>query len=252
VDSSVLYNDGERIIVRTNYGVLLKHMLYIAVGSLLLIVLVLGANAPQYADPSDSASPASGIIFSALVACIAAFLELRAFARLVRRNPALLVNADGIVDRCSRFVYGRGLLPWRTIMAVELGATYGSFGIWRYLAITLMDESLGMLSQSPSQDLLETDSFLFKTHVVRISQGALGIPVADFLYVFERYLNRYSGPDWQDAQSDEEDEEDDADSENYDDADYADADDADYADDADDADDKDEQLPDNYSTPWSS
>ena len=250
MNSTVLDADSERIIVRTNYGVLLKHMLYIAVGSLLLMVCALGASAPQYTDPSDSGSPASGIIFSALVAGIAAFLELRAFARLVRRNPALLVNADGIVDRCSRFVYGRGLLPWRTIMAVELGATYGSFGIWRYLAITLMDEPLGMLSQPPSQDLLETGSFLFKTHVVRISQGALGIPVADFLYVFERYLNKYSAPDWQDAQSDEEGDANYADSANYDDADYDDADydDADYANE----DDEDEQLPDNYSTPWSS
>ena len=239
MNSGVLYDDGEQIIVHTNYGVLLKHMLYVALGSLLLMVCVMGADAPQYSDPSDPGSTGGGIFVVALVACVTAFLELRALARLARRNPALAVNVDGITDRCSRLVFGRGLMRWRTIIAVEQDARVGMLGVWRYLAITLVDDPPRMLSQPLLPDILETASFPFKTHVVRISQGALGIPVADFIYQFERYLDVYSAPDGQDDLSDDDedyDEDDDDEDDGYD----------------EDEDQEDEQLPDNYSTPWSS
>lgn len=238
VNSTVLYDDGERIIVCTNYGVLLKHMLYVAVGSLLLMVTMIAAtSSEQYNDPTEPSSPVFGMFIAGLIACVGAYLELRAGARLVRRNPALIVDVDGITDHCSRFLFGAGLMRWRAIVAVEQDVRTGMFSVRRSLAITLLNEPIRMLSQPPSQDLLEAGSFPFKTHMVRISQGALGIPIADFIYQFERYLDVYDSPDGQDNLSDDdEDDDDDDDDDGYD----------------EDEDEEDEQLPDNYSTPWSS
>ncbi len=258
VNSTVLDDDGEQIIVQTNYRVLLKHMLYVAVGSLLLMVCALGTTAPQYSDPSDSGAPIVGIFVAALVACVATYLELLASTRFVRHNPALLVNVYGITDRCSRFVFGTGLIRWHTIVSIEQGATYGTFSVRRYLAITLVDDPPSRLSQPLSQDGLETDSFPFKTHVVRISQRALGIPVADFLYEFERYLDVYLSPDGQDDEEDDdfadiEDEDEGEDeqlSDNYSTPYWQDTLSGEEDDDI--GDDEDTQLPDNYSTPWSS
>lgn len=259
VNSTVLGDDGERIIVHTNYGALLKHMLYIAVGSLLLMVTMIAAtSSAQYNDPTEPSSPAFGFFIAGLIACVGAYLELRACARLVRRNPALIVDVDGITDHCSRFMFGAGLMRWRAIVAVEQDVRTGMFGVRRYLAITLVDDPPSRLNQPLSQDMLGTDSFPFKTHVVRISQGALGIPVADFLYQFERYLEVYSSPGRQDDEEDddfadiEDDDKDDDEQQpsNYSTPYWQDALSGEEDDDIED--DEDTQLPGNYSTPWSS
>ncbi len=195
------HDDGERIIVRIPRRYLLQFTGPIAFLGLLAVL----AASSAYILPPDQPEPIDWLLsalFFGLIAYLYARFAILPFARSIRRNPALIVNADGIRVYLAGAASGKGLLPWYEIAWVGHEIQLGPGFSHQSLIINLFQ----FPDDSASKPLIESPSpaapYPFTTTVLRIAEELLDIPVDKLADEIERYIEVHAPPGWHGELSD--------------------------------------------------
>jgi hypothetical protein len=112
---SLFREDGERLMVYADKGGLIYQTFKQLVGGAIMVGGYLWARATIL---TGFWLIAIGLCIAFLMG-IALIIMLLTLIRLAMRSPTLIINADGIVDKGSLIVTGRGLLRWNETLGVD-------------------------------------------------------------------------------------------------------------------------------------
>ena len=195
MDTETLRDDGERIVVYARHGAMRRHALVMA-GLAVLCVVAAGSPFILPPDPLEPVDWHGSVAIFGPIACLFALLALVSFARSLQRGPALIVSADGIVDRSASVMGGKRALSWKEIAWVGYEIRPGPGGIQQFLVINLFQ----FPTASAHTPMTETPSpkapYPFTTTVLRIGEDALVTPIAELASEIERYIKVHVPPGW--------------------------------------------------------
>lgn len=182
-------DDGERIIVFASRGSVVLRALTIF--AFLALCVAAGLWMPAVVT-----NPFTRIVLAfclAYVLCLGGVHALLMLLRAVMTSPALVVNADGIVDNCSLIVTGRGLVRWSEVLEVEEYVRSPNNAItYHFLDIDVIDPR----AINRRQPLWKRALALFASHRqfmgYRIPRPLLDRPAAALAAAINRYINTHA------------------------------------------------------------
>jgi hypothetical protein len=191
----IFRDDGERIVVYPNRGLLL---LYSAAQALFLAIM----GAVLAFVPIDNIWIRCGLGF---LAVLMGLVFLATLSRVVVRRPTLVVGPDGILDHGSLIATGMGLIRWDEILGVRPNFSSAGGVKQRYLSILVTDAPAIRKRQPPWKRIASRTIVSSPLSMFDISQRLLTVPAEDLAEQIKRYVETHAPPDFfADEQDDEE------------------------------------------------
>ena len=155
---------------------------------------------PAGANPGD---PPLAFAFYGLGACVTGVPAIGLFIKALRHRPALVVNAYGILDRCSEDGKRRQRLwRWDEIASVGCEVAGNSDLVIQTLVINVFKTPAAAARAEMNVIPSPLAPPPFTTRIVHINQGDLDMSVIELAYAIELYITIYKPAGWHGRLSD--------------------------------------------------